>query len=389
MEAELRRLRDASMLRVLTPRQMDGVELIEGERRLVNFGSNDYLGIAMDASRVGSGDGNRAGRGGAGAEGQVPRGGAAASPLVCGYGSWHERLCCRLAALERTEAAVLFPTGFAACSGTITALAGAGDLILSDALNHASLIDGCRLSKAERFIYPHCDVAAVSSLLAAHRAKYRRVFLVTDAVFSMDGTRAPVVDLVRLCEQHDAVLVVDEAHATGVLGTAGGGLCEEMGVSEQVPVRIGTMSKALGGHGGFVAARRVVIDYLIQRARSLIFSTAAPPMTVAAVLDALDVVSAEPERRTRLRELGDWLRERLRGDGWRVIGEGTPIVPVITGTPERTLALSQRLREAGFFVPPVRPPTVPPGQGRLRISLTAAHRHQHVEALADALAALR
>ncbi len=365
-------LDDQTLRRRLVARDARGPWLLQGHRRLLNFGSNDYLGIAMESSEAGRTTNPAAV-------------GAGASPLVCGFSTLHERLCCVLAGLEGTESAILFPSGFAACSGVIAGLAEAGDLILSDALNHASLIDGCRLSKAERFIYPHRDVKAVKALLESHRQRYQRVFLVTDSIFSMDGTRAPLGELNELAQQYRAILIVDEAHATGVLGEHGGGLCEELGIAAEVPVRIGTLSKALGCQGGFVAGPRVVTDYLLQTARSLIYSTAAPPATIQAALDALEIVRDQPSRRQLVLQHSDQLTARLRSAGVKVGGERTPIVPVMLGSPQLALQATAALSQAGFFVPAIRPPTVPSGTSRLRISLSAAHPAEAIDRLCDAI----
>lgn len=369
------RLGEADRLQLrrrLIPRRHEGPYLIEGDRRLVNFGSNDYLGIASQTlPDLAAADGTC---------------GAGASPLVCGFTPLHAELCRQLAELECAESAVLFPSGFAACSGTIAALAERDDLVLSDALNHASLIDGCRLAKAERFIYPHRDHGAVAALLASHRHRFRRAFVVTDSVFSMDGTRAPLAELADLADAHDATLIVDEAHATGVLGRRGAGLCDELGLEQRVPVRIGTLSKAIGVHGGFVVGPRLVTDYLLQKSRPLIYSTAAPPVVIAAALQGLRIVRDEPQRRRRVLQLASSLVARLNQLGIRAIDHGTPIVPVVLGDADRTLAAAKNLADSGFYVPAIRPPTVPPGTARLRISLSAAHSEEMIESLCDALA---
>ncbi len=379
-----RRLDEADqqgMRRRLVPRQMDGPYLLEGDRRLANFGANDYLGIAMDSSSATGSD----------ERGETPAtfgSGAAASPLVCGFTPLHARLCGELAHLEQVESVVLFPSGFAACSGVVATLPEAGDLVLSDALNHASLIDGCRLSKATRFIYPHCDHRAVGSLLAAHRKRFDRVFIVTDSIFSMDGTRAPLVALADLADEYKATLIVDEAHGTGVLGHRGGGLCEELGVEGRIAIRIGTLSKAVGAQGGFVAGPQVVTDYLLQRARPLIYSTAASPATIAAALDGLRIIREEPERRRRVLDLSGRLIEELNRQlpaKRRIVDHGTPIIPVVIGEASKTVETAGRLADAGFYVPAIRPPTVPPNQSRLRISLSAAHTDEMLTELCETL----
>ncbi|MGV3483103.1 MAG: aminotransferase class I/II-fold pyridoxal phosphate-dependent enzyme [Planctomycetaceae bacterium] len=379
---KLESLRAADLFRSLVPRERRGPVLIEPDgRQLINFGSNDYLGFAgqsLSPDRIITP-----------AQGCGLHGGAGASALVSGYTPLHEELCRLLASWEQTEAAVLFPSGYAACSGTVATLAEEGDLLLSDELNHASLIDGCRLSRATRMVYPHRRADLAKELLAAHRQKHARAWIVTDGVFGMDGDVAPLESLCELAERFDAHLIVDEAHATGVLGADGSGLCAELGVKSRVAIRIGTLSKALGSHGGFVVGPQPVIDYLINRCRPLIFSTAGSPLTIAAAARAIQVLRAEPERRAAVRNLAQSLRQQI---GACMPGKvppsdvaGVPIVPVVVGTNERVLRASAKLREEGFFVPAIRPPTVPTGTARLRLSVTSAHQPEDVEQVVRSL----
>jgi 8-amino-7-oxononanoate synthase len=349
--------------RDLVPRRIDGawMELADG-RRLANFGANDYLGLASAHSS------------------SAAAAGSGASALVCGWTEAHHRLANTLACFESTEAAVLFPSGFAACSGTVATLAQQGDLILSDQLNHASLIDGCRLSAAERRVYPHRDCEQVERVLRESRGEYQRVWIVTDGVFSMDGHVAPLRRLCELAERYDAQLIVDEAHGTGVLGARGSGVCEALGVKDRVPIRIGTLSKAIGSHGGFVAAPRVVIDYLINRCRPLIYSTALPPASILATEASLERIRSQPRRRDYLHDLARHLREAI-GIKAKSPEETVPIVPVIVGEDQRASEMSSALWEAGFYVPAIRPPTVPEGSARLRISLSALHQRATVDEL--------
>lgn len=372
-----------SLRRRLIPQRIDGPYLLRDQKRLVNFGSNDYLGVAADYSADMTSC--------TGYLGKEILGGAGSSPLVCGFSPLHARLADELAQFEGTESAVLYPSGFAACSGTISALAEAGDLILSDELNHASLIDGCRLSRAERFIYPHGDLSAVKSLLQNHRHRFNRVFLLTDSVFSMDGTCAPLAALVDLADQFDAMMIVDEAHGTGVCGSHGSGACEAWGVKHRIPIRIGTLSKAIGSQGGFVCGPQVVCDYLLQTSRSLIYSTAAPPTTILSALKGLQIVREQPERRQRLQELTRYLIAELVSAGLvpqaARLGEGAPfvapIVPVRMPSNEAVLAVSRHLESAGFYVPAIRPPTV--ATPRLRISISALHQNDMIESLVAVL----
>ena len=372
--AELEALRARGMLRALEPlRTPPGaeIELRPGER-LINFSSNDYLGLAGDA-RIAQALALGAREWGAG---------AGASRLVCGdFVPGHE-LERELAEFAGSEAALLFPSGYAANCGILPAFAGPEDLVLSDALNHASIIDGCRLSRARVEVYPHADVRAVEQGL---RAAARRKIVVTDAVFSMDGDRAPLPELAALCSAAGALLVVDEAHATGVIGPRGAGLAAELGVAADV--RMATLSKAFGVAGAYVASARPVCDLLVNRARPLIFSTALPPALACAASASLRIL-AGPEGDERRASL--WSNVRRFAAGLRQMGfpahEDSAIFPVVLGAPERALSAAARLRELGILAKPIRPPTVPAGTSRIRFALTAAHSAAHVD---TALGALR
>jgi 8-amino-7-oxononanoate synthase len=352
-------------------------------RELINFGSNDYLGLASDerlieAARIAS---EREGWGGG------------ASPLVSGRSESHAELERRLATFEGTEAALVFPSGFAANAGVVPALADEGDAIFGDAKNHASLIDGCRLSKATRFVYPHRDCAALEMMLRDGGSFHRRL-IVTDSLFSMDGDLAPLVEIAELAEKHDAMLMVDEAHATGVFGPMGCGVVEHFAVAcpalkERVHVRMGTLSKALGGGGGFVCGTQSLIDWLANRARTYVFSTAQPPATSAAAIAALDIARREPNRRESLLRNAGALREQLRENGWNTGGSESQIVPIIIGDANRTMRLAASLREDGFFVPGIRPPSVPEGESLLRLSLCYHHTPEMIGGLTEALARIR
>jgi 8-amino-7-oxononanoate synthase len=356
-----------------SPQRGDRI-LIDG-RELVNFGSNDYLGLAADEHMVA-------------AVRQVldEHGwGAGASPLVTGRSSLHAALEGQLAAFEGTEAALLFPSGFAANAGTIAALVGKGDAVYSDELNHASLIDGCRLSGAAIGVYRHGDVEHLADLLGGGAA-FRRRLIVTDSLFSMHGDFAPLQQISELAEQHAAMLLVDEAHATGVFGARGRGICEHSGVEEHVSARVGTLSKALGSAGGFVAGSQRLIDWLANRARPYVFSTAAPAALAAAGLAALDVVRHQPERRGTLLHLAHELRRKLETRGFNPPPAQSQIIPIILGEANRTMAAAAELRRRGYFVPGIRPPSVPVGQSLLRISLTCLHTAQQLDGLVAALA---
>ncbi len=373
---ELAALDTLHLRRRLAERQSpQGVRIVMEGRELLNFGSNDYLELAASP------------RLGAAAMAAIADSGwgSGASPLVTGRGAWHARLEEALAEFEHAEAALLFPSGFAANVGTVAALAGKGDLVLSDAKNHASLIDGCRLSGARVQIYPHGKPDYVEKYLA-QASHFRRRLIVTDSLFSMDGDLAPLAELVELAERHTAMLLVDEAHATGVFGANGRGVCEHLGLADRVPIRVGTLSKALGAAGGFVVGSRPLVDWLANRARPYVFSTAAPAPLAAAALAALECVREEPWRREALRRRAAAFREQLAADGWHTGDCRSQIIPLYLGSPHRTMTLAAALRDRGFWVPGIRPPTVPEGESLLRISLTCGHTDDMLSALRAALA---
>jgi len=376
LDPSLQQLAQTRRYRYLQVREsppVAGLVQLDGQQ-FVNFSSNDYLGIAADARLV---DAVKS------VVGQVGWG-AGASPLVTGRGVWHRRLENELAAFKGTQAALLFPTGFATNVGTITALVGPGDWIYSDRNNHASIIDGCRLSEANVQIYEHGDCRHLQERLLNNHSSGRKL-IVTDSLFSMDGDFAPLSELVEIAAQAQAMLMVDEAHATGVWGTCGRGVCERMQVETQIPIRVGTLSKALGSLGGFVCGSQRLIDWIANRARSYIFSTAQPEATAAASLASLSIIKSEPERRQRVVDLASRVREELTRLGWNCLHSQSQIIPLLVGDEAAALALSQRLREQGLLVPAIRPPAVNPGKCILRISLSAAHSDQQIEQLIAAL----
>lgn len=342
------------------------------DKSLHNFASNDYLGLAahpqviataLEATReFGAGTG--------------------ASRLVTGTQQPHGQLEEKLAAFKRTEAALVFGSGYASSVGALQALAGKDDVILLDKLSHACLVDGARLSGATLRPFHHNDTEHLEHHLRWARDKHpqARTFVVTESVFSMDGDLAPLREIVELKDQYGAFLMLDEAHAVGVLGRGGRGLADQLGLSHRIEVQMGTLGKALGSSGGYVAGSRVLIDFLINTARSFIFSTAPPASTAAASSAALDLCTgAEGDlRRTRLRQLAGLLDPSPRA----------AIHPVIIGSEDDTLRAAEQLEKLGFHVPAVRPPTVPKGTSRLRVSLSAAHDPETVRALAEALRAV-
>lgn len=350
-------------------------------RQLVNFSSNDYLGLASHP------------RVKAAAQAAIEEFSASAgsSRLICGNLQIHERLESRLAGFKQTDAALVFSSGYVANLGIITALAGEGDQIFSDALNHASIIDGCRLSRAQVFVYRHRDLDHLEALLRTAPSARRRL-LVSDAVFSMDGDVADLPGLSSLAAAHDCLLMLDEAHATGVLGATGRGIVEHFVERGQlapgtkcIDLAMGTLSKALGSFGGFVVCSPTLREYLVNKSRSFIFATALPPSAAAAALESLQLLSDEPLRREALwRNLGA-LKSRLIAGGFDVTASETPILPLTYGTEAAALRMSERLAEIGYFVPAIRPPSVPQGTSRLRITLCATHSMDEVEALGKEL----
>jgi 8-amino-7-oxononanoate synthase len=342
-------------------------------RDLLAFCSNDYLGLAgHPALRAALQEGVE--RWGAG---------SGASHLVSGHYAVHDQLEARLAAFVGCERALYFSTGYMANLGVLQAFGGRGDTIYSDRLNHASLIDGALLTRATVQRYPHADVAALERLLEKPASGQR--LIVTDAVFSMDGDIAPLTQLLELAEGFDAWLVVDDAHGFGVLGPGGRGALAEAGLASWRLLQMGTLGKAAGLSGAFVAGQSEVIEWLLQRARTYVFTTGSPPALAHALLTSLDLIERGDTLRAHLAALIDALRSRLELSRWQVLPSRTAIQPVVIGDNAETLAVGRALREEGLWVPAIRPPTVPPGTARLRISLSAAHSFDDVERLATAL----
>jgi len=345
-------------------------------RDYVAFCSNDYLGLAAHPELI------EAAREGAARYGV----GAGASHLILGHAAVHHELEQRLAAFVGLPRALLFATGYMANLGVVTALAGRGDAVFADRLNHASLNDAAILSRAEFRRYPHLDLAALGRLLAASSA--RRKLVVSDAVFSMDGDIAPLPGLIALCERHDAWLLLDDAHGFGVLGPGGRGTAAHFGASSPRLIYMATLGKAAGVFGAFVAGGAEMVEALVQHARPYVYTTAPPPMLSAALLKSLELVGDE-ERRRHLRSLIALLRERLQLRRWHLAPSSTAIQPLIIGANAEAVAASEALAREGLLVPAIRPPTVPQGTARLRISLSAAHEAGDVERLAAALNALQ
>ena len=377
IKSQLKKIRDAGLWRSL--RRVDGPTgaeyLLEG-KRVVGLCSNNYLGLAE----------HPAVRAGAIAAVEKYGAGSGAARLVSGNLAIHEELEARLAKFKGTQAALLFNSGYHANTGIVPTLVGPGDFVYSDALNHASLIDGCRLSKASIRVYKHADVNSLEALLKADEDKKGARLVVTDSVFSMEGDMAPLPEIVAVARKFGAEVMVDEAHGTGMFGKNGRGVVDHFNLRGQILVQMGTLGKALGSFGAYVAGSRDLVDLLINRSRSFVFTTSLPPAASGAALAALDILEKEPARIAKLWTLQMVYRAALRDEGLKPLGE-TPIVPIVVGDAAKAMAASQRLFEAGYHAQAIRPPTVPEGTSRLRTTVTAAHTEAQLRAAAAAIAA--
>lgn len=362
-------------LREFTRKPDSLVELQTDQRTVLNFGSNDYLNLACDEKVL---DVIRNGL-------EKYGWGSGASPLVTGRCSAHSDLEAALAEFEQTEAALVFSTGYAANVAAIITLVERGDGIFSDQLNHASLIDGCRLSGAEICRYRHVDVNDLADQLASHRSRFERAIIVTDSLFSMDGDLAPIHEICELAERFDCLVVADEAHATGIYGEKGQGWCHESGCSDRVIVRTGTLSKAIGSLGGFLVGPRSLVDLAIHRGRSYMFSTAMPAVMAMAATCSLALLKEMGAERNALRGQARALRQQLKLQGWETSGFDSPIIPIYTGSEELCVNIASELMTQGLYIPAIRPPTVPKGRSLLRISLSIAHRDSHLRHLLEVL----
>lgn len=347
---------------------------IDGHR-VLQFASNDYLSLASDPRLAEA----------AGRAVQAFGAGSTASRLIVGTGPLVTELERQLAELKHTEAALVLPTGYMANLALVTSLVGPGDAVLVDRLCHASILDAIALSRARLITFRHNDPDALRKKLT-EKSNYARRLVMTESVFSMDGDMAPLGELATVAEEHGTMFAIDEAHATGVFGASGAGMAEEQGVPpERITATVGTLSKAFGGLGGFITASQPVVDLLVNRGRSLIFTTGIPPAQAAVALAALEVVRDEPERRDALRRRVGDLRGRLAALGLDVGDSASQIVPVMVGDAARAVAMSEALWDRGIFVPAIRPPSVPKGTSRLRISLQWAHTDEHVDRLVTAV----
>jgi len=369
LRAELERLEQLGLRRSLRVIESEQAARVRHDgRRVLMLSSNNYLGLAAHprvkqaaiaaAERYGVGSG--------------------ASRLVAGSLEPLRRLEANLAQLKGTEAALIFGSGYLANLGALSALMGPGDMIFSDQLNHASLIDGCRLAKAELRIYRHCDTDHLRGLLEESGSARRRL-IVTDSIFSMDGDFAPLRKIVELARRFDAAIMVDEAHAVGIIGPCGAGLAAELGLQAQIDIQMGTLSKALGAYGAYVAGSRVLIEFLINRARSFVYTTGLPPPIAAAADEAIAIMRAEPERIRRLWDNAAHLRSQLEAAGFVFGRSESPILPLIIGETQPAVSMTKRLFEQGIYAIAIRPPTVAAGTARLRLTPIADHTRSDLD----------
>ena len=379
LKSELNQLNQAGLSRSLRSVMTapTGRILLDG-REVILLGSNNYLGLSVHPTVIEA----------AATALRIYGTGASASRLMSGNSHLYTELETKIARAKGTEAALVFSSGYLANIGTIPALAGDKDLILSDALNHASIIDGCRLSPATKQIYRHCDVEHLESLLS-QSTKFRRRLIVTDGVFSMDGDIAPLPEICELAERYDAMVMVDDAHGFGVLGETGGGTIEHFGLEDRGVIQMGTLSKAIGGLGGYVAGSANLIDFLINRARGFIFTTGLPPATLAGASAAIGVIRSSPGLRQQLSRNVLLLKNALLERGFQLLPSQTQILPLMLGSVEVAARFAEALLEHGVYAPAIRPPTVPEGTSRLRISVIASHTTEDLKTAITGLEAAR
>ncbi len=365
------------LIRIIGP--IDAEVSIDG-KEVILLSSNNYLGLATHPKLKEA----------ASLALEAYGTGACASRLIAGNMEIHEDLEKRVARFKGCQCAIVFSTGYMANIGVITSLAGENDLILSDELNHASIIDGCKLSGAQIEIYPHKDVGRIREILmqedrsyAKNRSKKR--LIITDGVFSMDGDIAPLPEIMEVANQYGAILIVDDAHATGVLGENGKGTAAYFGIKDENLIHMGTFSKALGTLGGFIAGREAVIEYLRNKARSFIFSTALPPSVCASSIAAVDILEKEPWIQKRLWDNVTRFKEGLENLGYNTLDSQTQIIPMLIGDTDLTMEFAKAIFKRGIYAPGIRPPTVPDGKSRIRTSLMASHTYEQIDRALDVL----
>lgn len=374
-DEEIQRLRQKGLWRTL--RQTESASssrIVVDGRPCLNLSSNNYLGLTTHP-RVKEAVSQAVQRYGVG---------TGASALISGHTRLHQELAEKIARFKGAEAALIFSTGYMANVGVLSALLEEQDTVYVDRLCHASIIDGCRLSKATLRVFPHKDTQSLERLLK-RRPSSRHTLIVTDGVFSMDGDLAPLPEIVDLAKHYGAWVMVDDAHATGVLGLTGAGTLEHFGLQGQVPIQMGTFSKAVGSFGAYVAGSFDLIGYLINRARSYIYTTALPTAAVAASLAALELIEKEPEIRARLWENRNYYADGVKALGYDTLQSETPIVPILVGNTETALVMSHRLLDHGVYAPAIRPPTVPQGMARIRTSVMATHTRDDLDRALEVL----
>jgi predicted pyridoxal phosphate-dependent acyltransferase len=375
LKDRLESLREAGLYRTL--RSLEGPQsattIIDG-KGIVQLSSNNYLGLANHPRLK------------AAAKESIDKygSGAGASRLICGNLELNSKLEGKIAKLKKKESALLFSTGYMANIGIISALMGEGDVILSDKFNHASIIDGCRMSRAQTMVYPHRDMDALEKLLKESRQSKHRL-IVTDGIFSMDGDIVPLPALVSLAKRYECMVMVDDAHATGVLGAHGGGTGEHFVLEDKIDISMGTLGKALGGFGAFIAGSHRMREFLINKARPFIFTTGLPPAVIASGIAALELLEEEPEIRIRLWENVNFFKKKIEELGFDTLQSEAQIIPILVGDTSLTMRMGEMLLEEGVFIQGIRPPTVPQGSSRLRITLMATHTRRELEFALDAI----
>ncbi len=348
-----------------------------GEKEYIDFSSNDYLGLSSHPKLIEA----------AKAAAETYGVSASASRLLSGDLEIYHRLEENIAEFKSKESALVFNSGYQANVGILSALYGEGDAIFSDKLNHASIVDGLILSGAKFFRFKHNDTGHLESLLEKERAKFKKALIITETIFSMDGDRPDLKALVGLKEKFDCAIMVDEAHATGIFGQNGSGVVEEEGLADKIDLIMGTFGKALGSFGAYLAASADIIEYMVNKCRSFIYSTALPPVTIACNLAAIEIIKDEPRRREKLLKSADFFRNALKEKGFNITGS-SQIIPIVIGENDATVQMAEALQRKGYWVLPIRPPTVPQGEARLRFSLSFDHGKDVLERLIDDIATM-
>jgi len=372
---ELKNIKEAGLYRKLNVvGSAQGAYLEINGREYLSFCSNNYLGLANNPLVVEA------------VKDAVEKygWGAGASRLVSGNMELHEALEEKISRFKGKEASIVFPTGYMANVGAISSLVSKGDLVICDKLNHASIIDGCRLSGADFRVYPHCDMEKLENVLRKS-AKYSHKLIVTDTVFSMDGDLAPLPDIVRIASKYKAMVMVDEAHGTGVFGEKGSGVVEHFNLSKKINIVMGTLSKAVGSMGGYVSGDAGLIDFLRNKARSFMYTTALPPAVCAASIAGIELIQKDHSLRTSLWHNVRYLNEKLKLLNFNVISSESPIIPILIGDPKKAVNVSKFLHKEGILIPAIRPPTVPARSSRLRMTVMSTHTKEDMERLLDVL----